>query len=51
VTILPSPGLVGYWTLGEPAGATTAVDIKSGHNGAYLSRVFPAAPAMQKRPG
>jgi hypothetical protein len=45
VTILPTPGLVGYWPLGEPAGATTAVDLKSGHNGAYLSRVFPDDPA------
>ena len=44
-TILPSPGLVAYWPLGEPAGATTAVDGKSGHNGAYLSRVFPDDPA------
>jgi hypothetical protein len=44
-TILQSPGLVGYWPLGDPAGATTAVDLKSGHNGAYLSRVFPDDPA------
>jgi hypothetical protein len=36
---------VGYWPLGDPAGATTAVDVKSGHNGAYLSRVFPDDPA------
>jgi hypothetical protein len=46
-TILPTPGLVGYWPLGEPAGATTAVDLKSAHNGAYLSHVFPDEPAMQ----
>ena len=39
------PGLVGYWPLGEPAGATTAVDLKSGHNGAYLSHVFPDDPS------
>jgi Concanavalin A-like lectin/glucanases superfamily len=38
---------VGYWPLAEPAGATTAVDIKSGHNGAYLSHVFPGEPAIQ----
>jgi hypothetical protein len=36
---------MGYWPLGEPAGATTAVDVNSGHNGAYLSRVFPDDPA------
>ena len=47
VTVLPTSGLVGYWPLGEPAGATTAVDTKSGHNGAYLSHVFPDEPAMQ----
>ncbi|MDQ1451166.1 MAG: hypothetical protein QOK38_1032, partial [Acidobacteriaceae bacterium] len=40
-------GLMGYWPLGEPAGATTAVDVNSGHNGAYLSRVFPDDPAFQ----
>jgi concanavalin A-like lectin/glucanase superfamily protein len=45
-TILPSPGLVGYWPLGEAAGATTAVDVKSGHNGSYLSHVFPDEPAF-----
>jgi hypothetical protein len=45
-TILATVGLVGYWPLGESAGATTAVDVTSGgHNGAYLSRVFPDDPA------
>ena len=44
-TILATVGLAGYWPLGEPAGATTAVDVTSGvHNGAYLSRVFPDDP-------
>ena len=45
-TILPTPGLVGYWPLGEAAGATIAADLKSGHNGSYLSRVFPDEPAF-----
>jgi concanavalin A-like lectin/glucanase superfamily protein len=45
VTILPSTGLAAYWPLGEPAGSTTAVDTKGGHNGSYLSRVFPDDPA------
>jgi hypothetical protein len=50
-TILPSTGLVGYWPLGEAAGATTAVDVKSGHNGSYLSRVFPDEPGGAAAPG
>jgi hypothetical protein len=44
-SVLPTVGLVGYWPLGEAAGAPAAVDIKSGHDGAYLSRVFPDDPA------
>src|SRR3954447_2352146 len=41
-TILPTPGLVAYWPLGETQGETIAVDLKGGHNGDYLSQEFPA---------
>ena len=41
-TILPTPGLVAYWPLGEMQGETIAVDLKGGHNGDYLSQEFPA---------
>jgi hypothetical protein len=41
-TILPNPGLVAYWPLGEADGATKAVDLKGGHDGDYLSQYFPA---------
>ena len=38
-TIL-SDSPLGYWRLGEPAGATTAIDSSSGgHNGAYVGNV------------
>ena len=40
------PTLIAYWPLGEPAGATTAVDLKGARNGAYLSQVFPDDPAI-----
>ena len=42
-TILPTPGLVAYWPLGEMPGETTAVDLKGGHDGEYVKdQVFPA---------
>jgi hypothetical protein len=45
-TILPTTGLVAYWPLGEMAGATTAVDLKSGRNGTYVTAPpYPADPA------
>jgi hypothetical protein len=47
VTILPSPGLAAYWPLGEPAQSVKAVDLKGGHDGDYLSQVFPDDPAFQ----
>lgn len=43
-SILDEPTLSAYWRLGEPPGATTAVDLKAGHNGTYLSQVFPDDP-------
>jgi hypothetical protein len=45
-SILDEPTLVAYWPLGEPAGATSAVDLKGGHNGTYLSQVFPDDPPI-----
>jgi hypothetical protein len=45
-SILDEPTLAAYWRLGEPAGATTAVDLKGGHDGAYLSQVFPDDPPI-----
>jgi hypothetical protein len=45
-TILAEPTLVAYWSLGEAAGETTAVDLKAGRNGAYLSQVLPDDPAF-----
>jgi Concanavalin A-like lectin/glucanases superfamily len=47
VTVLPTRGLVSYWPLGEPAGAATAFDLKSGHDGSYLSHEFPDEPDIQ----
>jgi hypothetical protein len=44
--ILAEPTLVAYWPLGEPAGETTAVDVKSALNGTYLSQVFPDDPSF-----
>jgi Concanavalin A-like lectin/glucanases superfamily len=45
-TILTEVTLVGYWPLGESLGQTTAVDLKGGHNGTYLSQVFPDDPPV-----
>jgi Concanavalin A-like lectin/glucanases superfamily len=45
-TILAEPTLVAYWPLGEAAGETTAVDLKGGRNGTYLSQVFPDDPSV-----
>jgi hypothetical protein len=45
-SILAEPTLVAYWSLGEPAGATIAVDLKGGRNGTYLSQVFPDDPSL-----
>jgi hypothetical protein len=36
-TILPTPELLAFWPLSEPAGATTIIDVKSGHNGTYTN--------------
>jgi hypothetical protein len=43
--ILKEPTLVAYWSLGEPAGSTTAVDLQGGRNGTYLSQPFPDDPS------
>lgn len=37
--ILATSGLVGYWRLGEPSGATAADSSGKGHNGAYTGTV------------
>jgi Concanavalin A-like lectin/glucanases superfamily len=44
-TILAEPTLVAYWELSETAG-TAALDQKGGHNGTYLSQVFPDDPSL-----
>ena len=44
--ILAEPTLVAYWPLGEAAGETTAVELKAGRNGAYLSQVLPDDPSF-----
>jgi hypothetical protein len=44
--IRSEPKLVAYWSLGEPAGSTTAVDLKGGRNGTYLSQPFPDDPSL-----
>ena len=45
--VLGEQGLVAYWPLGEPIGATTAVDATGGgHDGAYESKEFPDYPAI-----
>jgi hypothetical protein len=47
-TILPTAGLVSYWTLGEEPGATTAIDLKSGHDGTYVTApAYPDIPETQ----
>jgi hypothetical protein len=44
-TILPTAGLIAYWPLSEPAGATTAVDLKGGRNGTYVTApAYPSDP-------
>jgi hypothetical protein len=44
--ILAEPTLVAYWSLGEPAGASTAADLKGGLDGTYLSQVLPDDPSI-----
>jgi hypothetical protein len=52
-TILSNPALVAYWPLGEAPGETTAVELKGGRNGSYVtaapyvavSGAFPSATA------
>jgi hypothetical protein len=44
--VLDEASLVAYWPLGEPVGATTAVDVKGAHNGTYQSKTFPDDPAI-----
>jgi len=46
--VLDEGSLVAYWPLGEPLGATTAVDARgvAAHNGAYDSKPFPDDPAI-----
>ena len=44
--ILGEPTLVAYWPLGEQAGETTAVDLKGGRNGTYLSQALPDDPSF-----
>jgi hypothetical protein len=45
LTILSNATLAAYWPLGEAPGATSAVDLKGGHNGAYTTAApYPSIP-------
>ncbi|MEA2381576.1 MAG: large repetitive protein [Solirubrobacteraceae bacterium] len=49
-TVSATPGLAGYWRLGEPAGATTAADATSAWPGTYAATTLAADGALTGDP-